>query len=98
MTLDVATQEIGDVMTSSPGPIPATCKAIFIVAVPLAKQRTVAPPKYPPKALSNSNTLGPEVIQPERRTSATAEIVASSMVGFVKGMNGWVIRLLSQSW
>ena len=45
ITLEVATQEIGVVITSSPAPMPATCNAIFMVAVPLAKQRTGRPPK-----------------------------------------------------
>ena len=76
MTLDVATQEIGVVITSSPAPMPASCKAIFMVAVPLAKQRTGRPPKYALKADSNSASLGPEVTQPERKTSATASIVS----------------------
>ncbi len=37
---------------------------------------------------SNAFTCGPEVIQPERSTSATPAIVASSIVGRVKGRKG----------
>ena len=49
-TMKIALQVTGsgagdEVITSSPAPIPATCKAIFIVAVPLAKQRTGRPPE-----------------------------------------------------
>ena len=87
-TLDVATHEIGVVMTSSPGPMPAMRSATSIVAVPLAKVRTMRPPKYSDSAASNAATFGPEVIQPERSTSATAAMVASSMVGRTKGRNG----------
>jgi hypothetical protein len=35
--------------------------------------------------------LGPLVIQPERSTSATAAIVASSIMGREKGKNGVVV-------
>ena len=45
-------------------------------------------PTYLANFSSNSKTFGPDVIQPERKTSATAAMVASSIVGFVKGMNG----------
>jgi hypothetical protein len=37
---------------------------------------------------SKAFTCGPEVIQPERRTSATPAMVSSSMVGRVKGKKG----------
>ena len=63
--------EIGVVMTSSPGPMPATRSAISIVAVPLAKARTGRPPNSSDSAASNSRTFGPEVIQPGGSTSPT---------------------------
>ena len=88
MTLAVDTQEMGVVITSSPGPIPATRSATSIVAVPLAKQRTGRPPKSSDRADSSCWHFGPVVIQPERRTSPTAAIVASSILGLVKGKKG----------
>ena len=42
----MATQEIGVVITSSPGPMPAMRKAISMVQVPELKVRTGRPPKY----------------------------------------------------
>src|SRR5450830_2086909 len=88
MTLAVATHEIGVVMTSSPGPMPAMRSAISIVQVPELKVRTGRPPKYSDIWASNAATLGPLVIQPERRTSPTAVMVASSIVGLEKGRKG----------
>jgi hypothetical protein len=41
--------------------------------------------------------LGPLVIQPERSTSPTAAMVASSMVGLAKGRNGSEGRLMVES-
>ena len=89
MTLAVATQVIGDVMTSSPAPMPATRNAASIVAVPFAKASTRRPPNRLERAASNSSTLGPEVIQPEARTSPTAAAVAASIHGRAKGMKDW---------
>jgi hypothetical protein len=45
ITLAVATQEIGVVMTSSPAPMPAIRSAISIVQVPELKVRTGRPSK-----------------------------------------------------
>src|SRR5471032_2721434 len=93
MTLAVATQEIGVVITSSPGPIPAMRKAISMVQVPELNVRTGRPPKNSDSCASKAWTLGPLVIQPERNTSPTAAIVASSMVGLENGENGsWLIN------
>jgi len=52
-TLGVATHEIGVVMTSSPGPMPAMRKAISIVHVPELKVRTGRPPKNADSCFSN---------------------------------------------
>ena len=73
------------VMTSSPGPTPARRSATSSVAVPELKQRTGRPPQCRESAASKLFTCGPEVIQPERNTSATPAMVASSIVGRVKG-------------
>src|SRR5258708_5741916 len=87
-TLLVATQESGVVMTSWPDPTPAMRSAISIVQVPELKARTGRPPQYSESFASKAFTCGPEVIQPERSTSATPAIVSSSMVGRVKGRKG----------
>lgn len=85
ITLLVATQDSGVVITSWPGPMPAIRSAISIVQVPELNTRTGRPPQYAESLASNAFTFGPEVIQPERRTSATPAIVASSIVGRVSG-------------
>src|SRR6185437_13187932 len=59
--------------------------AISIVQVPELKARTGRPPQCSESLASKALTWGPEVSQPERRTSATPAIVSSSMVGRVKG-------------
>src|SRR5471032_2685965 len=93
ITLAVATQEIGVVMTSSPAPTPAIRKAISMVQVPELNVRTGRPPKNSESCASNAWTLGPLVIQPERNTSPTAAMVASSMTGLENGRNGsWLIN------
>jgi hypothetical protein len=53
------------------------------------KVRVGRPPKYSDNADSKACTFGPLLVnQPERMTSATAAMVASSIVGRVKGMKG----------
>ena len=84
-TLAVATQVNGVVMTSSPLPTPATRRAISSAAVAEFMARTGRPPTCSESAASNARARGPVVIHPERRTSATSAIVASSMEGRVNG-------------
>ena len=98
MTLAVATHDTGVVMTSSPGPMPAMRSAISMVQVPELKVRTGRPPKYSDSWASNVCTFGPLVIQPERSTSPTAAMVASSMVGLEKGKKGRVEVMGRCSW
>jgi hypothetical protein len=62
-----------------------------MVQVPELKVRTGRPPKYSDKRFSNSNTLGPVVIQPERSTSLTEAMVVSSMVGREKGRKSFML-------
>src|SRR4051812_49106982 len=88
ITLLVATHESGVVITSCPAPTPAIRRAISIVHVPELKTRTGRPPQYSESFASSAFTFGPEVIQPERSTSATPAIVSSSIVGRVKGRKG----------
>jgi hypothetical protein len=53
--------------------------------VPDTSARTGRPPKYSESFASNALTCGPLVIQPERSTSTTPAMVASSMSGRVNG-------------
>jgi hypothetical protein len=62
--------------------------AISIVHVPELKTRTGRPPQYSDSFASSVFTLGPDVIQPDRRTSTTPAIVSSSIVGRVMGKYG----------
>src|SRR5471030_2706536 len=63
-------------------------RAISIVQVPELKARTGRPPQYSDSLASKAFTCGPDVIQPERRTSATPAMVSSSMNGRVNGRKG----------
>ncbi|MCY1243760.1 hypothetical protein D9M69_277890 [compost metagenome] len=84
-TLAVATQVIGVVMTSSPGPISAMRSAISMVAEPLAKVRTARPPNRSESAASKACIFGPEVIQPDASTLPTSAMAAASISGRTKG-------------
>ena len=53
--------------------------------MPELSARTGRPPQKRDSSASNSFTFGPEVIQPERSTSATPAMVSSSIEGRVKG-------------
>src|SRR5438270_13905288 len=68
-------------MTSSPAPIPANWSATSTAAVADASVRTGRPAQNCESARSNVSTHGPLVIWPERNTSATPAIVASSISG-----------------
>ncbi len=98
ITLDVATHELGVVMTSSPGPTPAMRSPISRVQEPELNVLTGRPWKYLDRRASNVWTRAPlPVSQPERSTSTTAAIVASSTVGRVKGRNDWEEASLMRS-
>ncbi len=86
--LGAAKNVMDGVITSSPGPMPATCSAISSAAVADDTTRTGRPPTVAASAASNAFTLGPLVIQPERSTSATSATVASSSVGRENGRCG----------
>lgn len=76
---------MGVVMTSSPGPTPATASAISSAAVAEVITRTGRPPTCSDSAASKRVTCGPLASQPERSTATTSPIVSSSMLGRVKG-------------
>src|SRR5487761_2286710 len=69
------------VITSSPGPMPASCSAISTAAVAEVTARTGRPAQKSDSAASKRSTQGPLVMCPERSTSPTAAMVASSMTG-----------------
>ena len=69
------------VITSSPGPMPASCSATSTAAVADVSTRTGRPPQNADSAASKRSTQAPLVMWPERSTSATAAIVASSISG-----------------
>jgi hypothetical protein len=87
MTLAVATHEIGVVIFVA-GADAGDAQRDSMVQVPELKVRTGRPPKYSDIWASKACTFGPLVIQPERSTSPTAAMVASSMVGLEKGRKG----------
>ena len=72
-------------ITSSPGPTPSISSATCIAAVAEVSVRTGRPPKRSESAFSKAATRGPVTIQRVRSVSATAAIIASSMVGRAKG-------------
>src|SRR5262245_21690486 len=81
ITLAVAGQVIGVVITSSPGPTPTASSARCSAAVPEATASTCSAWTYSAKRRSSSAARGPVVSQPERRVSATASISSSPIAG-----------------
>jgi hypothetical protein len=80
-----ATNEKGDVTTSSPSETPAARSARCRPAVPLDTALACVAPTRVPNADSNSSTRGPRDRRPERRTSSTAVSSASPMSGRASG-------------
>src|SRR5580765_412157 len=81
ITFAVAGQVIGDVITSSPGPIPRATSARCSAAVPEARASTCSASRYSARRRSSSAARGPVVSQPERSVSATAAISSSPIAG-----------------
>ena len=75
------------VITSSPAPMPHSCRATSIATVADVIERTGRPPQYTESDFSNASTFGPLAIQLLRMTSATQAIVASSITGRANGRN-----------
>jgi hypothetical protein len=88
--LTVETQVMEGVITSSPGPMPRARRRRCIPAVPEDSATAPRHPTYSQNLCSNSAPLGPVVIQPERRTSATAAISPSVMDGLENGRNSFL--------
>src|SRR5688572_24956340 len=81
ITLAVAGQVIGVVITSSPGPTPSASTERCNAAVPDERAIACFAPTYSAKRSPSSAALGPVVSQPERRVSATASISSSPIAG-----------------
>jgi hypothetical protein len=74
-----ATNVSGDVITSSPGPMPAAATAAWSAAVPELTATAWLAPTAAATARSSSATAGPVVSQPERSAAVTACTSSSSM-------------------
>src|SRR6059058_3837604 len=90
ITFAVAGHVIGEVITSSPGPIPSARSARCIAAVPEATASTCSASSTSAARCSSSAAFGPVVSQPERSVSATAAISSSPIAG---GWNPSLARL-----
>src|SRR6202171_3295023 len=73
------------VITESPGPTPSAARATCIAAVPELTASAAGAPTISAKDRSKDCTLGPVVIQPDRRVSTTSLISSSPIDG---GENG----------
>src|SRR5437660_9761778 len=89
ITLAVAGQVIGLVITSSPGPTPSATSDRWSAAVPEASASTCFASRYAAIRRSSSAARGPVVSQPERSVSVTAAISSSPIAG------GWKPSMVS---
>src|SRR5262249_52931346 len=80
-----ATNEYGEVITSSPGPIPAVTVSRCRPAVPLETAAAYGAPTISANASSKRSIVGPSDNRPERSTSATSSSSGSSSQGFESG-------------
>ncbi len=76
-----ATNEYGEVMTSSPGPSPAATHRRWSPAVPLETAAAYGAPTASANDSSKRSIVGPSESRPERRTSATSSSSRSSSQG-----------------
>src|SRR5581483_1497851 len=70
--LALAANEYGDVITSSPGAIPAVMQSRGSPAVPDDTAAAYGAPTRAANASSNASIVGPSDRRPERRTSSTS--------------------------
>ena len=78
MTLAVAGQVTGEVMTSSPGPIESAASETCSAAVQELTAMACFTPRYSQNLPSSRCTFGPVVIQPERSESSTLVLLRLS--------------------
>ena len=80
-----ATNENGDVITSSPGPTPAIRQSRWRPAVPLETATAYGAPTRSAISSSKRSIVGPSESRPERRTSSTSSSSRSSRYGRESG-------------
>src|SRR5450432_274696 len=90
-TLPVTKKLCAGMMTSSPGPIPISSSATCMAAVAEVSARTGRPEKRAESSFSKAAARGPVTSHRVRSVSATAAIIASSMVGRAKGRKSMVL-------
>jgi hypothetical protein len=83
--LAVETNEIGDVITSSPSLTPAMWQSKCSPAVPLETAATYGALTRSAKSSSNRSIAGPSESRPERSTSRTSSSARSSRNGRESG-------------
>src|SRR5262249_50115562 len=82
-----ATNESGDVITSSPGPTPAMWQSMCRPAVPLETATAYGAPTRSASASSKRWIHGPSDRRPDRRTSRTSSSSRSSIHGRESGIS-----------
>src|SRR3989441_2255330 len=87
ITSTEATNVMGVVMTSSPGPMPAVTSAVWRAAVQELSARAPGAPRAAANSVSNRLVFGPVVIQFERSVSTTSSISSAPMRGGEKARN-----------
>lgn len=79
----------GEVITSSPGPMPWARRARCSAVVPEEVATAWRTPHMAAKALSNSSTLGPWASIPDFRTAMMASFSSSPINGWAIGIIYW---------
>src|SRR5215831_19089425 len=85
ITLAVAGKVMGEVMTSSPGPMPRATRPRCMAAVQEVTPRARRASRKRANSCSKRWVLGPVVSQPERRVSTTSASSSGPMLGRWKG-------------
>ena len=87
MTFALATNENGEVTTSSPSLTPAARSARCSPAVPDETAEAQGAPRNAAKASSKAGTRGPSESCPERRTSRTSSSSSVPRTGWASGIS-----------
>src|SRR3954452_10403740 len=95
IALAEATNENGDVITSSPSETPTARRARCRPAVPDETAEACRAPRRSAKAASNAGTCGPRESWPERSTPSTAASSSGPMTGRARGTASSADRVMS---
>src|SRR3954452_5642432 len=95
IALAEATNENGDVITSSPSETPTARRARCRPAVPDETAEACRAPRRSAKAASNAGTCGPRESWPERSTPSTAASSSGPMTGRARGTESSADRVMS---